>query len=62
MSNTKNSLEKESTLHLDKEYLDFFKEIKTKLQYAQIKAALAANTEQIRFYWELGSNIAKQQV
>jgi predicted nuclease of restriction endonuclease-like (RecB) superfamily len=53
--------DKSVSLHLDKDYLNFLTQVKKKLQHAQVKAALAANTEQIRFYWELGSDILKQQ-
>jgi predicted nuclease of restriction endonuclease-like (RecB) superfamily len=53
--------DKTNNLHLDKDYLNFLIQVKSKLQHAQLKAALAANTEQIRFYWELGADIIKQQ-
>jgi len=52
---------KERSLHLDKDYVYFLQKIKQKLTSAQIRAALAANTEQIRFYWEMGEAILKQQ-
>ena len=61
---TKKNLSASSTiknLSTDKDYLNFLKQIQKKLQTAQIKAALAANAEQIRFYWELGIDIIKQQ-
>lgn len=63
-STRKKTLSKTSenkSLRLDKDYLKFLQQVKKKLQHAQIKAALAANTEQIRFYWGLGTDIAKQQ-
>ena len=50
-----------STLHLDKDYVFFFNDLKKRLKTAQIKAALAANTEQIQFYWETGKAITEQQ-
>lgn len=50
-----------STLHLDKDYVFFFNELKKRLKTAQIKAALAANAEQIQFYWETGNAIIEQQ-
>lgn len=34
-------------LHLDKDYMRFLKQFKERLQTAQIRASLAANTEQI---------------
>ncbi|OGT46349.1 MAG: hypothetical protein A3F17_04215 [Gammaproteobacteria bacterium RIFCSPHIGHO2_12_FULL_41_15] len=52
---------KNIALHLDKDYLNFLSQIKKRLQRAQVKAALAANIEQIRFYWELGADIINQQ-
>jgi hypothetical protein len=38
-------------LHLDQDYKHFLMNIKTRLQSAQIRAALAANSELIKFYW-----------
>lgn len=55
-------LSRNTPLHLDGDYLNFLQDIKKKLKNARIKAALAANTEQIRFYWELGTAITQQQV
>ncbi len=55
------SLNPGKNLLLDKDYLNFLIQVKKKLKHAQSKAALAVNTEQIRFYWELGSDILKQQ-
>ncbi len=53
--------DKSKKLRLDTDYLNFLTQVKMKLQRAQVKAALAANAEQIRFYWELGVDIIKQQ-
>jgi len=64
MPNTKKSTTLAKTaihLHLDKDYLSFLQEIRKKLQHTQVKSALAANIVQIQFYWELGSDILKQQ-
>lgn len=55
------ALAKMTDLAIDREYLSFFKQVKQKLQNAQIRAAMAANTEQIHFYWELGAAIIEQQ-
>lgn len=49
------------SLHLDKDYMDFFSTIKNRLKTAQIRAALAANSELIKFYWELGSDLIEKQ-
>jgi len=54
-------MKKEIALHLDKSYLNFLKDIKNKLKTAQIRAALAANSAMIKFYWELGSKLIEQQ-
>ena len=51
----------ESTLGLDKHYLTFFNQIKERLRTTQIRAALAANTELIRFYWQLGKDLIEKQ-
>ena len=49
------------SLRLDKDYMDFFSNIKDRLKTAQIRAALAANSELIKFYWELGSDLIEKQ-
>lgn len=49
------------SFHLDADYLAFLKNIQKKLGRAQVKAALAANAEQIKFYWEMGTAILEQQ-
>ena len=52
---------KNDSLHLNKDYMDFFSAIKDRLKTAQIRAALAANSELIKFYWELGNNLTQKQ-
>jgi predicted nuclease of restriction endonuclease-like (RecB) superfamily len=47
--------------NLDKEYLNWVSEIKTKIRSTQIRAALAANAILIEFYWDLGRMIAEKQ-
>ena len=49
------------SLHLDQNYKHFLSGIKERLQTAQIRAALAANSELIQFYWELGTNLIEKQ-
>lgn len=44
-----------------KEYKELFKEIKEKILTSQVKAALAANQELIKLYWEIGSKIYVKQ-
>lgn len=52
----------ESILHLDKDYLVFLDNIKSRLKAAQIRAALAVNKELILLYWTIGTElITKQQ-
>jgi predicted nuclease of restriction endonuclease-like (RecB) superfamily len=45
----------------DKEYIYWLSEIKSKIKSAQIKAALAANSEMIALYWDLGKSIIEKQ-
>lgn len=49
------------SLHLDQNYKHFLSSIKERLQTAQIRAALAANSELIQFYWELGNDLIEKQ-
>lgn len=51
----------ETTLHLDNEYKNFLLGIKERLKTAQIRAALAANSELVRFYWQLGADLIEKQ-
>jgi predicted nuclease of restriction endonuclease-like (RecB) superfamily len=44
-------------LKLNKDYTSWLSEVKSKIRVAQIKTALAANSELIRFYWDLGKVI-----
>jgi len=50
-----------SKFSIDKSYLEWLASLKSRLKSAQLKAAVAVNTELIRFYWELGSEINSQQ-
>lgn len=54
-------MKKEISLSLDKNYKQFFKNVKNKLKSAQIRATIAVNYELIQFYWQLGNDIIKQQ-
>ena len=51
----------ETSLHVDPEYRNFLTDIKDRLKKAQIRAALAANSELIKFYWELGIELIEKQ-
>lgn len=49
------------SLLLDQNYKQFLSGIKERLQIAQIRASLAANSELIQFYWELGTDLIEKQ-
>lgn len=42
---------------LDKEYLQWIRELSSRYRNSQIKAAVKVNQEQLQFYWELGKEI-----
>jgi len=46
---------------LDKDYKSWLKEVKTKIQSSQIKAAIAVNSALIEFYYDLGKMIVEKQ-
>lgn len=46
---------------LDKEYKDWIGQLSNRYRRAQIKAAIAVNTEMLQFYWELGRDIVSMQ-
>lgn len=46
---------------LDKEYRDWIGTLYNRYRTAQIKAAIAVNSEMLRFYWELGRDIIAMQ-
>ncbi len=48
-------------LHLDREYLEFFAELKKQIKTKQIQAALAVNKEIIELYWHIGNKILEEQ-
>lgn len=50
----------ESTLPMQG-YSEFLKQIKAKIRKAQIKAALAVNSELIQLYWDIGKAIVEKQ-
>jgi predicted nuclease of restriction endonuclease-like (RecB) superfamily len=51
----------DDSLGLNKDYKHFLTDIKNRLQTAQVRAALAANSELIKFYWELGNDLIEKQ-
>lgn len=42
-------------------YIRFLDQLKTKVQQAQLKAAVAVNSELIALYWEIGKAIVEKQ-
>ena len=47
---------------LDKDYLQWIKELGSRYRRSQIKAAVKVNEEMLRFYWELGRDIVEMHV
>ena len=50
-----------TVLHMDKEYLVFFNELKNQIKRRQIRAALSVNIETIELYWHIGKQIIEKQ-
>ena len=42
-------------------YAELLEDIKARIRAAQVKAALAANRELIRLYWDIGQQIVQRQ-
>lgn len=42
-------------------YAELLKQLKEKIRTAQVKAALAVNSELVRLYWEIGNTILSRQ-
>jgi len=51
-----------NTLSGDNNYKLWLTDVKNKVRNAQLKAAVAVNTQLLQFYWELGAEIAAKQV
>jgi len=49
------------SLMKDKDYSVWLKELKNKVRFVQIKAAVKVNSELLLFYWELGQAIVDKQ-
>ncbi len=52
---------KEDTLPADEHYTNFLNDIKARLKAAQLRAALAVNSELVKFYWQLGVDLIEKQ-
>jgi hypothetical protein len=48
-------------IFLNDDYKNWLKELKSKIQQSQIKAALAVDSQLITLYWDLGKQIAEKQ-
>jgi predicted nuclease of restriction endonuclease-like (RecB) superfamily len=55
------SLRAPKTIHLDENYRQLLHEIKSRLQKAQLRAAISVNRELIDFYWQVGKLILELQ-
>ncbi len=53
-------MSKKTIIQTNDEYKDWLIELKNKVRSAQIKAAVKVNTELLKFYWELGSEIVEK--
>ena len=47
---------------LDKDYIQWIKELSNRYRRSQIKAAVKVNEEMLRFYWELGKDIVEMHI
>jgi hypothetical protein len=45
----------------DKAYTDWFRELKARIQQCQIRASVQVNTEMLKLYWSIGSDIVNKQ-
>ena len=46
---------------LDIQYNNWLKSLKRKIKSAQLKAAVAVNTQLLELYWDMGKDIAQKQ-
>ena len=45
---------------LDKDYLQWIKELSTRFRRSQVKASVRVNQVMLQFYWELGRDIVER--
>lgn len=50
-----------NTAIVGKEYAEFLRDLKARIQQAQVKAALAVNRELMLLYWQIGQEILARQ-
>lgn len=53
--------EKNSQIIRNADYSAFMKDVKQRIQTAQIKAAVRVNTELLTLYWDLGEQIIENK-
>ena len=46
---------------MDRDYIQWIKELSSRFRRSQIKAAVKVNQEMLRFYWELGRDIVEKK-
>ena len=46
---------------LDKDYLQWIKELSTRFRRSQVKASVRVNQVMLQFYWELGRDIVEKK-
>lgn len=46
---------------LDKDYLQWIKELSTRFRRSQVKASVKVNKVMLQFYWELGGDIVEKK-
>ena len=46
---------------LDKDYIQWIKDLSSRYRISQIKAAVKVNQEMLQFYWELGKDIVEKK-
>lgn len=57
MDREETSVVKIHDVNIDQDYMQWLGEIKSRYRYAQIKAAVKVNAEQLRFNWQLGCDL-----
>ena len=61
MANEKPTVVKIHDISIDKDYVQWLGEIKSRYRSAQIKAAVKVNAEKLRFNWELGRDLVRKK-
>ena len=51
-----------STSILDKDYVQWVKDLSSRYRQSQIRASMKVNQEMLHFYWEMGRDIVEMQI